>query len=568
MVSGKPSVLPRAAAAAVRATRAGTKCKGQHFKQANRGVHFAPASQASGLLTWVAHLPFRSASYETAAGRQSSSFASPGPVQLPLEAAARAAALQSLARRGWARAVRVDGSLQPMAVRQAHPAAPGRPVSPVSVGGTLSPARVGRITRPRGGTARRRAARLAAVVLPMAVTMTTAPQAWASSHSNGSPLTGGSTAAGETSGAHSASQAAQAETASGAVRSPWLRSAPQHAGPLWSSSPHTGPHTGSHTGLPWFAEELAGFPMPSANNSLPQPAYIPGSMARSEGATGPRSHAAVEGGDQLTPRAHGARLHHTAMDQSGAIANFGDAPFLGAPTGRDVSGIAIAPSKKGYWVATSAGNVFGYGNVHTYGGPEGRIGGALVTGIASTPDGSGYWVVTSAGSVFTYGDAKFFGSLGTSHLTSPVVGITSAPRGRGYWLVTSQGAVYAFGAARFFGPDKQPDFPSPVIGMAVTANGTGYWLATSAGDVYSFGGARFFGSLGDQKTEVSAIAATPDGRGYYLLTASGHVHAFGAAAALGSPVLASSSTAATSLATTSDGKGYVVATGGGSLVAG
>jgi hypothetical protein len=37
-------------------------------------------------------------------------------------------------------------------------------------------------------------------------------------------------------------------------------------------------------------------------------------------------------------------------------------------------------------------------------------------GIASTPDAKGYWLATSDGGVFAFGDAKFYGSMGATHL--------------------------------------------------------------------------------------------------------------------------------------------------------
>ncbi len=57
--------------------------------------------------------------------------------------------------------------------------------------------------------------------------------------------------------------------------------------------------------------------------------------------------------------------------------------------------------------------------------------------MAATPDGKGYWLVTSAGGVYAYGDA--------SRVRPPrarsVKGIVAAPGG-GYWLYTATGNVY------------------------------------------------------------------------------------------------------------------------------
>ena len=64
-----------------------------------------------------------------------------------------------------------------------------------------------------------------------------------------------------------------------------------------------------------------------------------------------------------------------------------------------------------------------------------------IVGIASTPDSRGYWLVSSAGAVFAFGDATPQGSQHVQHLEKPIVAIASSPDGRGYWLVGSTGAV-------------------------------------------------------------------------------------------------------------------------------
>jgi hypothetical protein len=37
-----------------------------------------------------------------------------------------------------------------------------------------------------------------------------------------------------------------------------------------------------------------------------------------------------------------------------------------------------------------------------------------IVGIAATPDHQGYWLVTSDGGLFAFGDAHFYGSMGAS----------------------------------------------------------------------------------------------------------------------------------------------------------
>ena len=47
--------------------------------------------------------------------------------------------------------------------------------------------------------------------------------------------------------------------------------------------------------------------------------------------------------------------------------------------------------------------------------------------VAAHPNGNGYWIVSSDGGVFTFGDAHFFGSTGGLPLKAPVVGMAAVP---------------------------------------------------------------------------------------------------------------------------------------------
>jgi hypothetical protein len=70
--------------------------------------------------------------------------------------------------------------------------------------------------------------------------------------------------------------------------------------------------------------------------------------------------------------------------------------------------------------------------------------------MCGTPTGRGYWLVSSQGRVFNFGDATATGSI-PSPPGSPVVSIASTPSGSGYWLLTANDAVYAFGDAGYYG---------------------------------------------------------------------------------------------------------------------
>jgi hypothetical protein len=71
--------------------------------------------------------------------------------------------------------------------------------------------------------------------------------------------------------------------------------------------------------------------------------------------------------------------------------------------------------------------------------------------LVATPDGKGYWVATSTGGVYSFGDAGFDGSMSGRALNAPIVGMAATPSGDGYWLVASDGGIFSFGDAGFFG---------------------------------------------------------------------------------------------------------------------
>ena len=247
--------------------------------------------------------------------------------------------------------------------------------------------------------------------------------------------------------------------------------------------------------------------------------------------------------------------------RAGAIAGFGDAPSLGSPGpgAPDLVGIAVSPTRRGYWAVASSGAVFAYGDARILGSVEHYLGARPVAGIAASPTGRGYWVVSRHGGVFSFGDAAYYGSLGKTRLHAPVVAMAPTPDGHGYWLVTADGGVFSFGNAHFYGSRSPRHLGAPVVGMAPTPSGHGYWLATASGHVYSFGSARYYGSLLSPHTALSAIAAATGGHGYWLLATNGTVHGFGTAAHFGSARPAPGVTAST-LAATGDGAGYLLAT--------
>jgi hypothetical protein len=109
------------------------------------------------------------------------------------------------------------------------------------------------------------------------------------------------------------------------------------------------------------------------------------------------------------------------------------------------------------------------------GDPSDGVLAAPIVGLATTPDGAGYWLVSSDGGVFTYGDERFFGSAGNMQLNSPIVGMAATPDAGGYWLVASDGGVFTYGDAAFQGSELG-DANTPAVGIAAVAHG-GYLVA-------------------------------------------------------------------------------------------
>ena len=69
--------------------------------------------------------------------------------------------------------------------------------------------------------------------------------------------------------------------------------------------------------------------------------------------------------------------------------------------------------------------------------------------MATTGTGRGYWIAAADGEVFAYGDAHSFRSGPLPGLRLPIMGIASTPTGRGYWVAAGDGGLFNFGDAPF-----------------------------------------------------------------------------------------------------------------------
>ncbi|HTX30127.1 MAG TPA: glycoside hydrolase domain-containing protein [Solirubrobacteraceae bacterium] len=197
--------------------------------------------------------------------------------------------------------------------------------------------------------------------------------------------------------------------------------------------------------------------------------------------------------------------------------------------GKSVVGMAATRDGKGYWVATSTGGVYAYGDAKRLRPPRARA----VKGIVAAP-GGGYWLYTAYGNVYRSADAAWYGSpIGSHYRGSSIVGMTATPDGRGYRLVTSTGTVYSYGDAT----REQAPRARGVVGIVAAPTG-GYWLYTSAGNVDPTAGTPWYGSPAASHYRgrwVVGMAPTSDGKGYWVVTSAGNVYCLGDANRLPGP---------------------------------
>jgi len=278
-----------------------------------------------------------------------------------------------------------------------------------------------------------------------------------------------------------------------------------------------------YQGYPGWAELLvdtSGAPAADFNWSQVTP-YLAGT-AGGEGVSG----ATV--GIASTPDGGG----YWITTSNGGVFAFGDATFYNSLAGvnlaKPIVGIAATPDGHGYWLVASDGGIFAFGDAGYYGSMGGHPLTRPVAGIATTPDGRGYWEVASDGGIFAFGDAAFYGSMGGHPLVKPVVGIAPAPNGRGYWEVASDGGIFAFGNAPFHGSTGGVHLVKPVVAMEPTTDGNGYWMVASDGGIFAFGDASFHGSTGGDALVSPVVGMTASRQtGYWLTASDGGVFSFG-----------------------------------------
>jgi hypothetical protein len=121
--------------------------------------------------------------------------------------------------------------------------------------------------------------------------------------------------------------------------------------------------------------------------------------------------------------------------------------------------------------------------------------------------GNGYWLVTSTGNVYSFGDATYYGAPGQQ--SAPVTSAVRTPDGNGYWILFSNGAVAGYGDAEDLGgPVGTVGGANPASAIFTTADGGGYWVASANGAVYPYGDAPNDGSMAGRPLNAPIIAAT------------------------------------------------------------
>ncbi|GAA0559998.1 hypothetical protein GCM10010172_48880 [Paractinoplanes ferrugineus] len=192
----------------------------------------------------------------------------------------------------------------------------------------------------------------------------------------------------------------------------------------------------------------------------------------------------------------------------------------------------VTTGDNGYWLLTSAGQIYAYGNAPYLGGGAAGHTGDLVA-LAATPNDQGYVMLSASGQVYAYGNAGYFGGS-PAGAGGEFTDIEMTPTGRGYWLLTSAGQVYAYGDAGFFG-GSPGGFTRAITAMSPTPDGRGYVLVSKTGQVYAYGNASFKGgSPVGVSGEITDISYTP-GSGYLLISSSGQHYGYGDAPFIGNP---------------------------------
>lgn len=248
---------------------------------------------------------------------------------------------------------------------------------------------------------------------------------------------------------------------------------------------------------------------------------------------------------------------------------------------------------RGYWIADSSGNVYGFGDAANYDTTAfGQISLAgdstnKVVGLAAHPSGEGYWVVDWMGNVYAQGVAQYYGEytipsplvypnpanaaqMTANNQSVAVRGIAATHTGNGYWVLYSNGVIRGFGDATpnyatvpsnvlatfmdiylvgNYETYQYVRYSSGLMGTAIASHPKkmGFWVSDGSGQVFSYGACQGYGGLiqreykkglsGEFKLQprewATSIESTVSGEGYWIAFGSGRVASFGDATKIG-----------------------------------
>jgi Tol biopolymer transport system component len=223
----------------------------------------------------------------------------------------------------------------------------------------------------------------------------------------------------------------------------------------------------------------------------------------------------------------GSAPGYWALATNGTVYPFGGAPSSGAlPPGPAAVDIDAIPGG-GYVVLREDGTVVASGETEVFPAVASSQlrPGEHPSSISVVPDGSGFWIFTSQGRVFPFGEAVSFGDLAATKLNGPVLDSVATPTGNGYYMVASDGGVFAFGDARFAGSTGAMRLNSPVRSLVPDGDGAGYWLVASDGGVFAFD-APFRGSMGHTRLNRPVRGMVRYGNGYLMVAEDGGIFNF------------------------------------------
>jgi hypothetical protein len=284
----------------------------------------------------------------------------------------------------------------------------------------------------------------------------------------------------------------------------------------------------------WWQRVFATISLGLLALTVTQCVYTPPAQTQTSPTPAASVHTVV--GFEATPTCRG----YWMASSNGGIFPFGDATGFGSTGGillnKPIVGMESTPDGGGYWLVAGDGGIFPFGNAVGFGSTGGTRLNRPIVAMENTPDGGGYWLVASDGGIFPFGDAVGYGSTGGTRLNQPIVDMEGTPDGRGYWLVAADGGIFPFGDATGYGSTGSIRLNKPIVGMEATPDGGGYWLVASDGGIFPFGDAIGYGSTGSTRLNkpIVGMEETPDGHGYWLIASDGGVFPFGDAQGYGS----------------------------------